>query len=365
VTVSGALIGPSRVSREENCGSVSAIDVVVCPDFAGPLQQVFAARTLLFLGSWLEHEGASRSWPLHLVCIGEPPEPVRELAGRCGATVSVRDGLPGLGNRIMNRLRGLEIESRTGRILMVDCDTIVLRDLAPVLELGDWFAAAIGPRNPLPADLWREIFDVAGVKMPPERVEPWVLEAADRLPRQGIRRTFREPMPPYFQAAVYLVPARSSLRANWERIQRMLSERYAGRPGPYDRLWKKTQCSLSVCVAILASEGIPWRWLPNSLNATHPMYASGEISCQETRIFHAPTIFRRGPTDRPLAPRKELDLYCDHQISSLFPETALEKLGRRLRGRSHPRGANSTVLVCHRLRELTARYVTPALGSGG
>ena len=343
---------------------MSAIDVVVCPDFAGPLGQVFEARTLLFLGSWLEHEGASRSWPLHLVCIGEPPEPVRQLAGRCGAIVSVRDGLPGLGNRIMNRLRGLEIESRTGRILMVDCDAIVLRDLAPVLELGDCFAAIVGPRNPLSADLWREVFDLAGVKMPQERVEPWVLGVADRLPPQERRGTFQEPMPPYFQAAVYLVPARSSLRANWERIQRTLSERYAGRPRPYDRLWKKTQCSLSVCVAILASEGIPWRWLPTSLNASNLMYVSGELSCQETRIFHVPTIFRRGPKDRPVAALEEVDLYCEHQMSSLVTETALERLGRWLRGRPPPRGADSIVEVCDRLRELTARYVAPVLGSG-
>lgn len=350
---------------EESYGSVSASDVVVCPDFAGPLRQVFEARTLLFLGSWLEHQGASRRWPLHLVCIGEPPEPVRELAGRCGATLSVRDELPGLGNRIMNRLRGLEIESRTGRILMVDCDAIILRDLAPVLEFEDCFAAKIGPRNPLPADLWREVFDVAGVQMPPERFEPWVLGVADRLPRDEIGETFREPMPPYFQAAVYLIPAGSSLRANWERIQRMLSERYAGQPRPYDRLWKKTQCSLSVCVAILANEGIPWRWLPASLNVTHSMYASGEISCQETRIFHAPTIFRRGPKGRPLAPLQEIDLYCDHQISSLYSESALEKLGRWLRGRPHVQGAQCNLQLCDRLRELTTRYVAPALGSGG
>jgi hypothetical protein len=344
---------------------MSAIDVVVCPDFAGPLRQVFETRTLLFLGSWLEHEGASRCWPLHLVCIGEPPESVRELAGRCGAAVSVRDGLPGLGNRIMNRLRGLEIESRTGRILMVDCDTIVLRDLAPVLELGECFAAKVGPRNPLPADLWQEIFDVAGVKMPPERVEPWVLGVADRLPREGSRRTYREPMPPYFQAAVYLVPARSSLRANWERIQRTLSERYADRPGPYDRLWKKTQSSLSICVAILASEGIPWRWLPDSLNVTHPMYASGDISYEETRIFHAGTIFRRGHENQPLDALGEVDLYCEHQISSLYSETTLKKVGRRVRGRRFPQGARCSMQLCDRLRELTARYVAPALGSGG
>ena len=344
---------------------MSGIDVVVCPDFAGPLSRVFEARTLLFLGSWLEHDGASRSWPLHVVCTGEPPASVRELAERCGGLVQVREGFSGLGNRIMNRLRGLEIESRTGRILMVDCDCIVLRDLRPLLELGDCFAAVVGPRNPLPAAAWQEIFQVAGVKMPAERVEPWVLRAADRLPREEVRRTEREPMPPYFQAAVYLVPARSSLRANWERIQRLLSQRYADRPYPYDRFWKKTQCALAICVAILAEEGIPWRLAPIAINVSIPIYAAGDVSFEETLIFHAPTIFRHGPGDEPLDPIAELELYRESRIRGLYAESRAQGLLRWLRGRSRPRGAESALKVSDRLGELTERYVAPAFETSG
>jgi hypothetical protein len=339
---------------------VSAIDVVVCPDFAGPLGRVFEARTLLFLGSWLEHDGASRRWPLHVVCTGEPPASVRELAERCGGSVQVREGLSGLGNRIMNRLRGLEIESRTGRILMVDCDCIVLRDLSPLLELGDCFAAVVAPRNPLPAPTWQEIFDVAGVKMPAERVEPWVLQAAGRLPLEELRRTEREPMPPYFQAAVYLVPARSSLRGNWERIQRLLSQRYANQPRPYDRLWKKTQCSLTICVAMLAEEGIPWRLAPPAMNVMHLNYAAGDIGYEETLIFHAGTIFRSGSGDEPLDPIRELDRYLESRVLGLYRESRLKGLARRLRGRSHSREAESARKISDRLTELTERYVAPA-----
>jgi hypothetical protein len=338
---------------------VSAIDVVVCPDFAGPLHRVFEARTMLFLGSWLEHDGASRRWPLHVVCTGEPPASVRELAERCGAAVQVREGFSGLGNRIMNRLRGLEIESLTGRILMVDCDCIVVRDLQPLLALGDCFAAVVGPRNPLPASAWREIFEVAGVKMPAERVEPWVLQVANRLPRGEVRRTEREPMPPYFQAAVYLVPAGSSLRENWERIQRLLSQRYADRPYPYDRFWKKTQCAHAICVAILAEEGIPWRLAPPEINATALSYATGDVSYEETLIFHAPTIFRRGSQGERLDPMRELDLFREFRIDPLYHESRAQALARWLRRRTPPQGRESAIKLGDRLRDLTERYVAP------
>lgn len=330
---------------------VSAIDVVVCPDFAGPLPHVFEARTLLFLGSWLEHEGASREWPLHVVCIGEPPPSVRVLAERCGATLSVHAELSGLGNRIMNRLHGLDIESRTGRILMVDCDAVVLRDLAPVAELGECFAAVVGPRNPLPAPLWQEIFDVAGVKMPPERLQPWVLSAEGRIPAEEMRGTLREAMPPYFQAAVYLVPAGSNLRAHWERIQGLLSERFAGRAKPYDRMWKKTQCALSVCVALLAEEGIPWRTLPLSMNVLDLMIAAGDVCYEDVQIFHAGTIFRRGPKDAPLDPRREIQLYHDYQFPRFYPDPSTPT-------------ADSARRLCDRLQELTERHVAPAYGRG-
>ena len=63
-------------------------DVVTVPDFQGANPALFEARTLLFLGSWLENAGSAREWPLHLACIGEPPESVRRLAERCNAIVS-------------------------------------------------------------------------------------------------------------------------------------------------------------------------------------------------------------------------------------------------------------------------------------
>ena len=73
--------------------SGAALDVVVVPDFAGSGRRIFEACTLLFLGSWLEHRGASRDWPLHMVCIGDPPAGVAALAERCGAQLSIRPEL--------------------------------------------------------------------------------------------------------------------------------------------------------------------------------------------------------------------------------------------------------------------------------
>ena len=68
---------------------MNAFDVVIVPDFSGKAKTTFEARTLYFLASWLECAGKSREFPLHLACIGEPPESVRALAKQCDARISL------------------------------------------------------------------------------------------------------------------------------------------------------------------------------------------------------------------------------------------------------------------------------------
>ena len=54
--------------------SGDALDVAVVPDFGGSAPRLFEIRMLLFLGSWLEHRGRSRDWPLHVATIGALPQ---------------------------------------------------------------------------------------------------------------------------------------------------------------------------------------------------------------------------------------------------------------------------------------------------
>jgi hypothetical protein len=343
---------------------VSAVDVVIVPDFAGSQAMVFEARTLLFLGSWLEHQGASRSWPLHVAAIGEAPESVHDLASRCGAILSCHDDLEQSGNRFMNKLRGLEIESRTGRILLVDVDTVVLGDLRPAAELGECISAQLAPRNRLRPELWQEIFEATGVEMPRERVRPWILDYADRLPAHQLRNTYTEEMPPYFRSGLVLAPAECSLCRNWKRIQELLQERYAERRDGAEQLTKGNQYSFSIAIEILRGEGIPYRRLPDPLLVTEPLYAAGVLSYEETLIYHVGRAFRRASREAAFDPARDLELLVDDSISQFFPETWTQKLWHRLQGHARPPAAAPLMRVSERLRDLASRYVVPAFSNG-
>ncbi len=338
---------------------MSAIDVVVVPDFRGGAARLFEARTLLFLGSWLEHAGSSRGWPLHLACIGEPPPSVRALAERAGALVSLFAELDPRA-RYLNKLRGLEVEARSGRILLLDADTVVLRDLSPALALGDCFGVLLAATNRIPVAEWEEIYAAAGAKTPAEREQPLIAQLADRLPSGAMREPFREAVPPHWNSGVILVPARSNLRAHWERAARLLAERFAGRR----HVTVNDQPSLAVAGQLLRQEGTPYRPLPYALHGLDIFFAAGVLRHDETCIYHAKTFFRRAK-GVPLDPLREVDLYWRNQVPRLYPESPLARAWRRVRGRDHPAAADSIHALCARLRALTERYVVPALSPAG
>ena len=341
--------------------SAGAVDVVVVPDFAGSGRRLFEARTLLFLGSWLEHAGASRAWPLHLACIGEPPPGVAALAERCGARVSRHPEFTVRGQRYLNKLRGLEVESSTGRILLLDADTLVLGDLAPAAGLGEGFAALVAATNRIPAALWEELFAAAGTKPPAERVLPLIAQLADRLPTSVMREPFREAIPPHYNTGVLLVPARCRLREHWERVARLLDERYAGRDELHDHVVRNDQPSLAVAAALLRDDGVPVRTLPFALHGFDLLYAAGVLTYEDTAVYHAKTVFRRDTRSAVLDPLREIALYRDSQVPRLYPEARLERWARRLRGEPRPRRTASILRLCARMEEWTRRYVLPGL----
>jgi hypothetical protein len=337
-----------------------ALDVVVVPDFAGPGRRLFEARTLLFLGSWLEHEGRSRAWPLHLVCVGEPPEGVVALAEQCGARLSRCPELCVRGQRYLNKLRGLEIESSTGRILLLDADTVVLHDLGPAARLEPGFAALVAATNRIPSALWRELFACAGTRAPEARMLPLIAQLEDALPPSVMREPFRERIPAHYNTGVLVVPADCRLREHWERVARLLDERYAQDPA-HAHVVSNDQPSLAVATGLLRDDGVPVRELPYPIHGFDLLYAAGVLRYEDTCVYHAKTFFRRDKRAAELDPLREVELYRSHQLPRLYPESAGARVQRRLAGRPHPRRADSIVRLCDRLEELTRRYVMPGL----
>ena len=103
------------------------LDVVIVPDFSGRAAMLFEARALFFLASWLHVYGGRsmrrRAPRLHVCCIGDPPQSVATLAARAGASVECHRPIREAG--LINKLRGLDVQHRGGRLLLLDVDTLV------------------------------------------------------------------------------------------------------------------------------------------------------------------------------------------------------------------------------------------------
>jgi hypothetical protein len=287
----------SRRSSSTSTGStsggctVSSVDVITVPDFAGPAASRFAFRTGLFLSAWLRHEGASRRWPLHLACIGEPPAAVRHLARQAGAAITVHAPVDPDWPRACNKIRAFEVAPAARRFLLLDTDVLVLHDLAPLASsVGDRIGVGPATFNPLPEDAWRRLFDLAGVPYPGPVgtcwAAQWDLRSATGLrgwvPGHGLR------MPPYYNSGVVLGSWRHGLGVLWgEHLRRIL-----GTAGV--RLWEADvrrrrfacQYALATATAALARAGVAVEALPLAYQVRPPLLEAGLVRWGTVALFH-------------------------------------------------------------------------------
>lgn len=273
------------------------VDVIVVPDFSGSAAERFEVRTLLFLGSWLCHAGASRAWPLHLACIGAPPASVRRLAERAGASVTTHDPMPEPMPRTANKLRGLEVHPRTDRFLLLDADVLVLADLTPLAHAaGD--AVATGPAtfNHVPVPLWRRIYDAVGVPYPGPAGTcwhaRWDLSAHERL-TPAEQEQCRQ-APPYHNGGVVMAPWSSGLAGLWRRHLMRLLEAFAADPLASDAKWRRhgDQHALATAIEAVRREGMAVAALPLAFQARPPLLLAGVVRWRDVALFHYVKVLR-------------------------------------------------------------------------
>lgn len=297
--------------------SASQVDVVTVADFDGPAAARFEMHALLFLEACGRHRGASRAWPLHLACIGEPPRSVRRMADRVGAEVTVHEPLVINNTRTSNKLRGFEVVARSSRLLLLDADTLVLKDLAPFADLvGDGIGVGVATVNHFPETTWREIYLATGVAYPGPTGTCWcaseALAAHRGLSAPQIAMCRR--MPPYFHSGVVMVPWRLGLGARWRRHLEQIVPLFAG-PEPLED-WGGggvgDEHALATAVEGLRQEGatvvpIPWAFHTRPL-----LLRAGVQPWTDVAVFHYHralrphagsvrgllSLFRRAPAGR-------------------------------------------------------------------
>lgn len=266
-----ATVPPSALP-DAMAGSTDPIDVVTVPDFSGAAASRFELRTLLFLGAWMRHQGASRAWPLHIACIGDPPASVRRLAAAAGASLTVHAPMPPPLPDTSNKLRGFEIAPRARRLLLLDTDVLVLRDLAPLARhVGD--AIGLGPArfHVLSPEMWRAVFACVGLPPPPEA------------------------RPPYFNSGVLLVRWDLGLETVWAHHLHRILAAFDGHPVTGTPKWYRhaEQHALATAVAALRRQGTPLAWLPPACAARPYMLLEGRLSWADLALFHYVKVFKR------------------------------------------------------------------------
>lgn len=271
--------------------AVRPFDVITVPDFSTGSSSVFEARTLVFLATWLEHAGSSRDFPLHLASIGEPPSRIRLLAERCGASVTVHEPLALRRNHhVGNKFRGLEVEPRTDRFLLLDVDVAILSDLAPLSRLGSCIAACPDDAPNLTLADWRRIYDGLGLP-PPAMITPLVRELD--LPRRPRRMMGYEAgdgqldaMMPYYNGGVVFAPWDCGLRGLWERNIGRIADLFDEAAGFRKWIHSSDQAALAVSLAMLQRDGWPVDRLPDIYNARWQHLYAGRPLLDEIAVLH-------------------------------------------------------------------------------
>jgi len=295
-----------------------AFDVVVVADFGNEVTRRFEIMTLFFLASWLEYGGESRDFPLHLVCIGEAPHPVKVLAERCGATIHHYSPL--LYGGFANKLRGLQIKGECDHVLLLDVDMLVLSDLSGLLlALGENCISAAAANGPciVPPKHWKSAHELLGVEFPDWQLPPLNL-TTDTFQCEKYRDS--DYFPPFFNGGIVFAPWRSQLGDRWQDHLSRLSE----------VLQRKAKVSnqppLATAITSLMAQGYDFKVLPDAYHGRWQHIAAGTLRTDELRLLHTIGFGRWQAGNNTNTAREEIDNYL-HNIL---------RLTRRLRSHLGP-----------------------------
>lgn len=284
-----------RESAAVTCSPSFDLDVVIVPDFSGRAATLFEARTLFFLASWLRvygQPGAIHDTPvLHLCCIGTPPPSVERLAAVVGAEVHrhavVRDGHP------INKLRGLEVRRRGGRLLLLDVDVLVLGDVRRVSSLKADLGAAVAGKAQVPEAAWDEIYPALGIPLPTTRLVSVYgragLDTSQLQHRHASLEGENTAMLPYYNSGVVMVSDGCPLLEAWQDARRRLVAYVGDHETWRDHhvLNTNDQPSFALAVAELVQQGFTFAQLPDGANARLPHFRGGLLRLGDVVIFHA------------------------------------------------------------------------------
>jgi hypothetical protein len=348
------------------------VKIITVPDFAGPNLLAFELRTLFFLASWIECREILSEWPVHLACIGQPPDSVAALAETAGASISIHEPLPLLKGGHSNKLRGLEAAGGDSGILLLDVDMLLTGSLEPLRHLDGTLCAARAPKPRVPEQLWPRIYESLGMRPPESRITSFFGEInrfppfLDLYPEQ---RSECRAMFPYFNSGALLVPAGCRLLDQWRDHLERLAEFAENIEEPYRssrELTSSDQTALATALEQLRRDGLPFKMLPDMYNVFDVHLIYGKVPMEQARILHVARLFRRlddrpGAVSSGLSDWLRITLKRSLQCLAWYPRpTAVWRLAL-----ASPRMARDHATLHALVERLLARHVSAALRLAG
>lgn len=265
-----------------------AFDVVIVPDFRGEKRNIFEARTLFFLASWIKNAGRARNFPLHLACIGQPPSSVYWLAEKCNASITIHEPMATCANKPPNKLRGLEIQGQTEKVLLLDVDVLVLSDLSSLGSIVQHQSISVAPadRIRVPEQYWPMIYSSLNLPLPQERMATTEVEMRINIKLehafQMINKTF-----PYYNSGVLFLPWKCDLRKIWGEHIRKIDAIFVN---VNDEEWKAhkdmDQAGLATAIEYLKAQGVPFVRLPDSFHGRWRHIYRRYLELSEITLYH-------------------------------------------------------------------------------
>jgi hypothetical protein len=269
----------------------------VVADFEGRRAGKFALLVQVFLAAWMEHTGASRTWPVHVAAIGDLPRPVTRMARAAGAQVVRCAPLVINTKRTSNKLRGLEVDHQTEHIVLLDADTLVLRDLTPLLAITrEAIGVSSSTANHFPEPTWRRVFDAVGVSYPGATGTCWCQDPRIASARglDAERRALVSVSPPYFNSGVVVAPVAAGLAPRWRDHLARIAPLFSGSsPLPY---WGQAglgdEHALATALESLRREGVGVVEIPKTFHARPVLLRAGVHTWRELAILHYPALLK-------------------------------------------------------------------------
>ena len=279
-------------------------DVVTVPDFSGESARRFELMTLFFLASWIEYGGESNNLPLHIAAIGEAPESVRILAGRCGAEITTH--LPMHFGGFANKLRGFEVNRCTDHILLIDSDVFLISDITNLpLSLGEHcISASIANGCPIRVDEWLQIFRALDIPVPKEGPPP----LNDALDTFRANPNSCPPFLPYYNAGILFAPWTCELNNVWSRHIEKIMQIKIPFIGP--KMNVSNQPAFATAVAELQNDGLNFQLLPDEYHVRWQHLTTTTVRLKNTKLLHAVGFCRQEVDPLKCTAIEAVDKYC-------------------------------------------------------